>query len=119
MSGERRGRGRELKAVELFQADGFVSYRLAHGCADVVALKAGMPPMLVQVKGTRRPWERFGPHERVLLAAEAIKAGAVPQLCHWPIGARAPRFYGVHEWPQTSGLPLVHESDKRLLAGAA
>ena len=114
MSGERRGRGRELNVADLLRAEGFVAYRLAWGHADVIGLKAGHPPMLVQVKSTRRPWERFGRLARVALAHEAIAAGAVPMLVHWPANG-VPRFYGVHEWPATPGIPMrAPELDERL-----
>jgi hypothetical protein len=107
MSGWQRGRDRETRVVDLFRGEGFVSYRLAHGCADVVVLRAGFPPMLVQVKSTRRPWERFGRLARLELAHEAIAAGAIAKLCHWPVGAVSPRFYDSHEWPTTPGMPAV------------
>lgn len=106
MSGERRGRERELDVVRLLRSDGFVSYRLAHGHADVIGLKAGLRPRLVQVKSTRRPWERFEPDKRLNLAVEAVAAGAIAQLCHWPTGG-VPYFYDVDEWPPTLGVPVT------------
>lgn len=85
MSGERRGRGRELETMRHYRALGYVAYRLAWGCADVLALKAGEPPLLVQVKSTAGgAFERFGPRERLVMLCEAQQAGARAVLVWWP-----------------------------------
>lgn len=85
MSGEARGRGRELDVMRFYRSTGRVAYRLAWGNADVVALKAGERPLLVQVKSTAGgAFERFQPRDRALLLVEAAQADARAVLAWWP-----------------------------------
>jgi hypothetical protein len=85
VTGERRGRGRELDVMRFYRATGHVAYRLAWGNADVVAFKAGERPKLVQVKSTAGgAFERFGPRDRALLLIEAAQADAHALLAWWP-----------------------------------
>lgn len=101
-AGRRRGRARELDVADFYRQHGWVVYRLAHGCADVVALKAGTLPLLVQVKSTRRPFERFGPADRDALLHEAIMSGGVAVLAHWPLRGRL-RLIPSSDWPSSGG----------------
>jgi hypothetical protein len=51
----------------VLRLEGWVAYRVPQpSAADVVALKAGHAPLLVQVKSTARAYERFGPAERAV-----------------------------------------------------
>lgn len=68
-------------------AAGWVVYRAAgsHGNADLVALKRGHVPLLIQVKGSARgPFEHFRTEERYELMDEGRKAGARACLAWWP-----------------------------------
>ena len=99
MSGERRGRGRELRVADKLRAEQWIAYRLAWGQADVGALRAGNRPRLVQVKSTAGgPYERFGPAARAALLAEGEAAGADVVLAYWPKG-RVLRWIWPSEWP--------------------
>lgn len=99
MTGEKRGRGRELRIAEVMRDSGCISYRLAWGQADVISLKAGARPLLIQVKSTAQgPFERFGPTERANLLAEAIAAGADCTLAWWPKNGPL-RWVAPEEWP--------------------
>jgi Holliday junction resolvase len=96
-----KGIVRERQVMTTLRASRWVVYRAAgsHGCADLVALRAGEAPWLVQVKGTAAgPYEHFGPAERAELAAEAEQAGAVAMLCWWP-PRRPARWIPADEWP--------------------
>lgn len=95
----KRGRSRELKVRDVLRAEGNVCHRLAEGCADLVALREGCRPRLVQVKSTSRPFERFGPQARHALRLEAATAGADPELAWWPKNG-ALRFISADDWPQ-------------------
>jgi Holliday junction resolvase len=97
-----RGRSRELRVVELLRDAGHVTYRLAHGCADVIALGGGLErPLLVQVKSTAGgPYERFEPQTRRTLALEAARADADAVLCWWPPGRGVPIWIDSTDWPR-------------------
>lgn len=95
-----RGRQRELAVLLLLRDAGFVTYRLAHGCADVLALRHDHQPMLIQVKSTAGSrYERFGPADRLALIDEAKQAGAAAVLAWWPPGVRVPEWIDSSDWP--------------------
>ena len=75
----RVGRATENKARAVLHGAGYVTLRswMSRSPADLVALKAGWPAMLVQVK----KHGYMTPMERVALMDMALKAGAVPVLC--------------------------------------
>lgn len=71
------------------------------GVADVIALRDGDRPRLIEVKSTHRgPFHSFGPADRVRLLAAARIAGADPWLAWW-----SPRghlhWIGPADWPTT------------------
>lgn len=99
MTGEKRGRDRELRVADRLRENGCVAYRLAWGQADVIALKAGVRPLLVQVKSTAGgPFERFGPAARVALLHEARASGADCTLAWWPKNRKL-EWLGPEHWP--------------------
>jgi Holliday junction resolvase len=103
MSNKSRGTVRERQVAVLLMGDGWVVYRAAgsHGCADLVALRNGDRPRLVQVKGSAAsPYEHFPPSERVALVHQARRAGADAWLCWWP-PRRQPRWVAADLWPLT------------------
>jgi hypothetical protein len=53
---------------------------------------------LVEVKSTSRPFERFGPEDRLAMKAVALLAGATAWLAHWPKGGEL-RWIPESEWP--------------------
>lgn len=124
MSGERRGRGRELDVMRHFRAEGWVTYRLAWGNADVMAcrLEPGDEPeaqrmrlLLVQVKSTGGgPYERFGPVDRERLLAEADSCGAEALLAWWPAYGSL-QLIDAHKWPKRASM----EQAAARLAGVA
>jgi Holliday junction resolvase len=104
-----RGTQRERAVRDKLREDGYVVYRpgASLGCADLVALKAGEPPKLVQVKtGTRNPYDHFRPDERAALVAEAEKAGAVALLAWWPLRGRL-SYIDSSAWPSPRPLRAV------------
>ena len=108
----RRGRDREGAVVRNLTLGGWVAIRAASGPVDVVAVGhnvtffpgigegrwAAPRPLLIQVKSTSRPYERFGPEDRDVLRELSWKAGCEAWLVHWPAGGRCT---WVHEtdWP--------------------
>lgn len=97
----RRGRARELDVIDHLQRLGFVCYRLSRGPADVVALKAGHPVRLIQVKSTLTTWQHFRADDRAALCHEAIAAGAQAVLAWWPAYGEL-KFIESVEWPTTT-----------------
>ena len=101
MTNGARGSHRERMVMRALQADGWVCYRSAgsHGCADLVALKLGETPRLVQVKASQQgAFEHFGPAARQELLAEARQAGAEAWLCWWPAHRKA-QWIPSQLWP--------------------
>jgi Holliday junction resolvase len=109
MSGERRGRSRELDVMHRYRDEGWVAYRLAWGNADVLAMRLEpnselehewMRVLLIQVKSTSGgPYERFGPRDRERLVAEADSCGAEAVLAWWPPHGVL-QLFDAHDWPQ-------------------
>lgn len=101
MTASERGIARERKLRALLELDGWWTARAAGslGEADVVALKHGEPPRLIEVKSTTSgPFHSFGPAKRDALIAAAVKAGAVPWLVWWP-PRKAPLWIPETAWP--------------------
>ncbi len=69
------------------------------GCADVIALRAGSRPRLVEVKSTAQgPYEHFGPADRERLRLAAKMAGADAFLAWWPPRGKLV-WIPAAEWP--------------------
>ena len=95
-----RGRQRELAVAVLLRDAGFIAYRLAHGHADVLALRHDHQPMLIQVKSTvGGPYTHFGPADRAALIEEAQQAGAAAVLAWWPPRQKVPKWIDSADWP--------------------
>lgn len=95
------GHGRERAVRKLLEADGWFVIRApgSLGFADLVALKAGETPRLIEVKGTAAgPYDGFGPSDRAALAEAAIRAGAIAELAYWPANKEL-RWIRPSEWP--------------------
>lgn len=96
-----RGAQRERAVRDLLAEQGWLVVRAAGslGCADLLALRAGERPRLVEVKSTAGgPFEHFGPAARARLAAAAEQAGADALLAHWPPRGEL-RWISEQEWP--------------------
>lgn len=107
MSAGSRGSARERQVGRLAVERAWVVYRAAgsHGNADLVALRRGSVPLLIQVKGSAGgPFEHFGPDDRFALMVEARACGARAFLAWWP--SRKPlRWYIAPAWAE-HGSPL-------------
>jgi hypothetical protein len=93
----RRGHNRERL---LEDEDWFVTRAAGSlGDADLVALKVGHTPRIIEVKSTAGgPYEHFRPKDRADLRFAAEIAGAVAELCWWPPRGK-PRWIPASEWP--------------------
>lgn len=70
------------------------------GDADVIALKDGERPRMIEVKSTRAgPYADFGPKDREELLTAAEKAGADAWLIWWPADRQGPRHLPASAWP--------------------
>lgn len=104
MSG--RGTQRERAVRDWLAARDWVAFRApaSLGCADVVGLRDGSRPRLVEVKSTAGgPYERFGPAARGRLSAAARLAGADAWLAWWPPRG-ALRWIPEREWPAVASV---------------
>lgn len=69
------------------------------GCADVVALRDGERPRLIEVKSTSAgPYAGFVPADRADLSFAAKMAGAEAWLVWWPKRSK-PVWIPESEWP--------------------
>ena len=97
----RFGAERERQVKKLLEAKGWMVTKAGGslGVADLVALRAGAPPELIQVKSDKdSPYTHFGPAAREELKRVADEAGAVAQLAWWP--PRKPcRWIPSGQWP--------------------
>ena len=110
MNAKEKGAKKERQSKALLEADGWHVTKAGGslGCADLVALKDGERPLLVQVKATAAgPFNGFGPVDRAELLSVAKAAGAVPLLAWWPLRAREHRLIDETEWPG-AGLGLSY-----------
>lgn len=100
-----RGHDRERQVRAWFEARDWFVVRAAGslGDVDLVCLRDGYTPMLVEVKSsskTRGPYADFGPAAREELRLAARIAGAEATLAWWPPRGEL-RFFGSDEWPGT------------------
>lgn len=98
-----RGHNRERQVKALLEADDWFVTRAAGsiGDADLVALKAGHAPRVIEVKSTAAgPYHSFGPKDRADLLFAAELAGAVAELCWWPPRGK-PHWIPSRQWPHT------------------
>jgi Holliday junction resolvase len=97
----RRGHDRERAVVALYREIGWLAFRApgSLGVADVIALKDGSRPRMIEVKSTAAgPYEHFGPADREALREAAEIAGADALLAWWPSRAKL-RIIPASEWP--------------------
>lgn len=108
-----RGSQRE-RAVRNWMLDrDWIAFRApaSLGCADVVALRDGDRPRLVEVKSTAQgPYERFSPDARERLRLAAQLAGADAWLAWWPPRG-ALRWIGEAEWPRDRRTTTAKEDE--------
>lgn len=99
-----RGHDRERGVKALLEADGWFVTRAAGslGDADLVALKLGAPPRIVEVKSTHRgPFHSFGPMDRAGIQLAARRAGAEAWLVWWPARSK-PTWIHEDDWPMAA-----------------
>lgn len=98
-----RGIDRERRLREALERQGWWTCRAAgsRGAADVIALKQGEIPKLIEIKSTSAgPFHSFGPAKREALIAAAVQAGALPWLVWWP-PRKGPHWIPPANWPVT------------------
>lgn len=96
-----RGHDRERALKALLEGEDWLVVRAAAslGVADLVALRDGSRPRVIEVKSTSGgPYERFQPAERARLSLAARLAGAEAWLVWWPPRTK-PRWIAESEWP--------------------
>jgi Holliday junction resolvase len=104
-----RGIQRERAVRDRMRDDDWLAFRApaSLGCADVIALRAGSRPRLVEVKSTHRgPYHGFGPDDRQRLRLAAEIAGADAYLAWWPPRGQ---LHWIHadEWPPDRRLVVI------------
>lgn len=105
MPGSRRGIQRERQVRALLESEDWWVCRAAGslGDADLVALRDGSRPRLIEVKSTAAgPYHSFGPADRDCLRAAARIANAEPWLVWWPPHGK-PQWIEEGAWPRRVG----------------
>jgi hypothetical protein len=100
--GRRTGiaRDRQVRDVLASQDWFAVCARGSHGCADIIAIRVGSIPRVIQVKSTAAgPYHSFGPSERRELSYAAELGGAQAWLAWWPPRGKL-RWIPEAEWPR-------------------
>lgn len=95
-----RGIQRERDVRRVLESEGWWTARAAgsFGDADVIALKGGARPQMIEVKSTTTPFAHFGPADRAELLDAADRAGADAFLAYWPKGGKL-KFISPVDWP--------------------
>lgn len=86
---------------DLLRNEDWIAFRApaSLGVADVIALRDGNRPRLIEVKSTAAgPYHSFGPKDRAALSLAARLAGADAFLYWWPPRGRM-HVIGEDEWP--------------------
>lgn len=112
MRGSAFGAAKEREVAERLEGEGWLVIRTAGslGEADLVCLKAGQRPMLIQVKGgDGNTFRAFGPAARIALKIAGAKAGADVFLCKWRKATKSWEFIAPDAWPPD--LPARHQDD--------
>ena len=97
----RRGISRERALKRVLESQDWFVARAAGslGDADLVALRAGDRPRLIEVKSTQAgPFHSFGPAKREELKLAGRIAGAEVWLVWWPV-RRDPVWLAPESWP--------------------
>lgn len=96
-----RGINRERQVRVVLEDDDWFVVRAAGslGSVDLVALKVGRQPRLLEVKSTIGPYDHFGPADRADLSFAAQLSGGVAELAWWPKHGKL-RFIAEVEWPK-------------------
>jgi Holliday junction resolvase len=96
-----RGIQRERQVRDQLRNEDWIAFRApaSLGVADVVALRAGSTPRMIEVKSTvAGPYHSFGPADRAALSLAARMAGADALLCWWPPRGKM-HWIAEAEWP--------------------
>jgi Holliday junction resolvase len=96
-----RGHDRERRVKDVLESEDWVVVRAAGslGTVDLVALRDGYRPRLIEVKSTADgPYEHFRPADRAALRLAAEMAGADALLAWWPPRGKL-RWIPSSEWP--------------------
>lgn len=111
--GGQAGRARERQVAEALRGEDWVVVKgTTYGTCDLVALRVGSTPRLIEVKSTAGgPYERFQPADRASLIAEAQRAGAGAWLAWWPPRGKL-RLIPATEWPGSTVTGGVHTLGK-------
>lgn len=102
MNAARKGNGRELRTASILESEGWTvgSRRHVAGPGDLLAVKDGERPRLIEVKATAGgPYEHFGPRDRNGMRAYAAERGLVAELAWWAPRAATHRIFDEAEWP--------------------
>lgn len=102
MNSARKGHDKERKTKTLLEADGWLVVRApaSLGPCDLIALKAGERPRLLECKcNAGSPYMNFRATDRARLREVAKRAGAVAELVFWAPRARTPQFIDEALWP--------------------
>lgn len=107
MNTARVGNAKEVQTARLLQEDGWVvgSRRHIGGAGDLLAIRVGSRPRLIEVKCRKNLWEGFRAADRMALLTLAESADADALVAWWKPGASEPEWLAPHQWPLARSFP--------------
>lgn len=105
-----KGSEYERATVDILKRLGYAVVRTlaSRSPLDLIAMKAGSIPLLIQVKyGKGNRFLNFAPAAREALVASAARAGGEALLCRWYPDAPVPEWIPPSDWPGTPS--YLHE----------
>lgn len=101
MNSSAKGNAKERRTAALLAEDGWViaSRRHIGGCGDLLAVRTGEIPRLIEVKASATPWMNFRRPDRIAMRAYAAVNRLDAQLAWWAPRAKTPVYFGTDQWP--------------------
>lgn len=103
MNSARKGNAAELRTQRLLESAGWVVAQRRHvgGAGDLLAVRAGEPSRLIEVKDRKNVWGGFRREDRRALVEAARVGGCTAELAWFRPGVKGPPVFLLEsDWPK-------------------